>query len=97
QVSVSHKGATPVKPESEIAEFFALIVPPAKKWDTQCSSFELGDRRIGHHLFLCRAGIPLNLLKARVPSYSCDLMRTRTSFGECRGARLAQPVSRAVM
>jgi hypothetical protein len=58
---------------------------------------ELGDRRIGHHLSLCRAGIPLNLLKARVPSYSCDLMRTRTSFGECRGARLAQAVSRAVM
>jgi len=44
-------------------------------------------------IFFCAAVIPLNLLKARVPSHSCDLMRTRTAFGECRGARLAQAVS----
>ena len=35
--------------------------------------------------------------KAGASLYSCDLMRTRTGFGECRGARLAQAVSRAVM
>jgi hypothetical protein len=65
----------------DIVEFFVLKVPLWKKWDSECSSFELRDSGFSKLLCASRSRVSLDLLKAHVTGHRGDLVCCRPGLG----------------